>query len=180
MAKVKDMPLRKAFIFCVSLTLLGAVILSALTVWGCMAVQNWLMPEREQAVLSLNAQYADKSREEKMTIVLTKGEELPFLVSTDDDNAERTISYTFDEVQKSYTSLSPKRQVVYITSGIAMIALPMLYCVAGILLCAVWFYKHKLREPLRVLEAATDHITKQDLDFAISYNSKDEFGKHII
>lgn len=177
MEKVRDAPLRKAFVLCVSVTLLCVVILSALTIWVCVAVQNWLMPEKEQAVLSLNAQCTDGSWEKKMTIVLTKGDNLPFLVSTDDGNEERTISYSFDEVQKSYKSLSPKRQAVYIAAGIAMIALPMLYSVAGILMCAVWFYKRKLKEPLQVLEAATRHIAKQDLDFAISYNSKDEFGK---
>lgn len=181
MAKIKkvirDMPLRKAFIFCVSLALLGAVILSALTIWGCMAVRIWLLPESEQAVLSLNAEYADGSREEKMTIVLMKGEELPLLISTDDTDEEPMISYTFDEVQKSYRSLSPKRQVVYVAASAATVAMPMLYCVVGILLCAIWFYKYKLKEPLMVLEAATNHIARQDLDFVVSYESKDEFGK---
>lgn len=174
---IRDMPLRKAFIFCVSLALLGAMILSALTIWGCMAVRNWLLPEREQAVLSLNAKYADGSREGKMTIVLTKGEELPLLISTDDADEQPMISYTFDEVQKSYRSLSPKRQVVYVAASAATVAMPMLYYVVGILFCAIWFYKRKLKEPLMVLETATDHIARQDLDFGVSYESQDEFGK---
>lgn len=181
MAKVnrpfRDMPLRKAFVFYVLTTLVVALVLSACTIWGCIAAQNWLMPEKEKAVLSINARSENGDEEQKMTMVLTPGENLPFLLSSDSDSPEKEfVSYTFDKVENSYKSLTPKRQLAYVAASAGMVVMPTLYCIVGILLCAYWFYKHKLKEPLAVLEAATDQIKRRDLDFKIAYESKDELG----
>lgn len=182
MAKInrlfRDMSIRKAFVVYVLVTLIVALILSALTVWGCLATQNWLMPEKETAVLSLNAKSEDSGDELQMSMVLTPGEELPFLISSNNNSSEKAfVSYTFEKIENSYKSLTPKRQFAYVGVSAAMVVMPTLYCIIGILLCAYWFYKHKLKEPLAVLEAATDQITRRDLDFEITYKSKDEFGK---
>ena len=86
MAKInslfRDMSIRKTFVSYVLITLLVALILSGLTIWGCLATQNWLLPEKEKAVLSINAKSEDGSEEQQMTMVLRQGEELPFLVPT--------------------------------------------------------------------------------------------------
>lgn len=182
MAKInslfRDMSIRKTFVSYVLIALFITLILSGLTVWGCLATQNWLLPEKEKAVLSINAKSEDGSTEQKMTMVLTQGEEIPFLISSDSASTEKEfISYTFDRIENSYKSLTPKRQIVYVAASVAMIAMPTLYCVIGILVCAYLFYKHKLKEPLITLEAATDQIARRDLDFEVTYKSNDEFGR---
>ena len=182
MAKVnhlfRNMPLRKAFVFYVLTTLVIVLVLSACTIWGCITAQNWLMPEKEKAVLSINARSENGVEEQKMTMVLTPGEDLPFLLSSDSNSPEKEfVSYTFDKVENSYKSLTPKRQLAYVAASVGMIVLPTLYCIVGILLCAYWFYKHKLKEPLAALETATDQIMRRDLDFKIAYESKDELGR---
>lgn len=182
MAKInslfRDMSIRKTFVSYVLITLLVALILSGLTIWGCLATQNWLLPEKEKAVLSINAKSEDGSEEQQMTMVLRQGEELPFLVSEETNSTGKEfVSYTFDRIENSYKSLTPKRQIVYVAASVAMIAMPTLYCVIGILVCAYLFYKHKLKEPLITLEAATDQIARRDLDFEVTYKSNDEFGR---
>lgn len=182
MAKIKclfrNMPLRRAFVFYVLITFIIALVLSVGTVWGCIVVQNWMMPEKEKAVLSINAKSESGEEELQMSMVLTPGEELPFLISDDNNSQEQEFaSYTFEKVENSYKSLTPKRQLVYVAASVSIVVLPTLYCIIGILLCAYLFYKHKLKEPLTVLEAATDQITRRDLDFEIEYRSKDELGR---
>lgn len=180
MAKMKqmiyDMPLRRAFVTYVFLCLAGALVLSVITIFGCISIRNWLLPETEQAVLSLKMQGADGSEMEKM-IYLQKGEQLPFLTTVEEESGMEIISYSLDEVKQDYHILTPKRRMLYMASGAAMVIMPALYCTAGVLLCAFWFYRHKLKEPLHLLETAAENIAKQDLDFSLSYQSKDEFGK---
>ena len=131
MAKVsslfQNMSIRKTFVSYVLITLFFALILSGLTIWGCLATQKWLLPEKEKAVLSINAKSEDGSEEQQMTMVLKQGEELPFLVSSDTHSTGKEfVSYTFDRIENSYKSLTPKRQIVYVTASVAMIAMPTL------------------------------------------------------
>ncbi len=182
MAKVnslfRDMSIRKTFVSYVLITLFITLIISGITIWGCLATQNWLLPEKEKAVLSINAKSEDGSEEQEMTMVLTQGEEIPFLVSSDSNSTGKEfVSYTFDRVENSYKSLTPKRQIVYVTASVAMVVMPTLFCIVGILICAYLFYKHKLKEPLTVLEEATDQIARRDLDFEVTYKSNDELGR---
>uniref|UniRef100_UPI0040575D71 hypothetical protein n=1 Tax=Agathobacter sp. TaxID=2021311 RepID=UPI0040575D71 len=128
MAKVnrlfRDMPLRKVFVFYVLTTLVIALVLSACTIWGCIAAQNWLMPEKEKAVLSINARSENGDEEQKMTMVLTPGENLPFLLSSDSNSPEKEfVSYTFDKVENSYKSLTPKRQLAYVAASVGMVVI---------------------------------------------------------
>lgn len=179
MAKIRqfflDMPLRKAFAASIASALAGIVLLSGFTIWGCSAVRNWLLPETEQAVLSLNAEYADGEQYESITLTLMQGEKIPLLHLSEAD--EQFVSYTFDKIERSYKVLSPKRELLYLAASAAMVVMPIVYCIAAVFLCAVWFYKQKLKVPLQILEEAADQIARQDLDFTIQYNSKDEFGK---
>lgn len=184
MAKVnrvlKDMPLRRAFVFSVFTALIIALLLSACTIWGCIAVQNWLLPEKEKAVLSITAESENGDVAQELMMILTPGEDIPFpLLLSDDSNSpeKEFVSYTFNRTENSYKSLTPKRQLLYVAASVGMVVMPTLYCIVGILLCAYWFYKHKLKEPLAVLEAATDQITRRDLDFEIAYRSNDELGR---
>lgn len=174
----RDMPLRRAFCVCVLVAILIAVSLSALTMWGCNAFRSWLMPETDKVYLSVNKSYSDGTVE-TAEMLLQVGQELPML-GVDWNRAEKAeaeISYTLSKAEQSYRTLTPKRQVAYLAAGAAMIVMPMLYCMSSILICAFWFYRHKLWEPLQVLENATEQIAKRDLDFSIMADRTDEMGR---
>lgn len=176
--KIKDMPIRKAFVCYVLVTFLIVLLLSAVTIGACVAVQNILLPEKEQAVLSIKAKSEDGSEEQEMSMILTPGKDMPFLMKADPDSGEDGMTtYAFERVENSYKSLTPKRQFVYAAASVAMVLLPLLYCIFAILLCAYRFYRQKLKEPLLVLEKATEQIRQQNLDFRIYYEGNDELGK---
>lgn len=182
MAKVKsffkDVSIRKCFIFYVSITLFIVIILSAMTVFGCLLLQKKLLPEKEKAVLSINAIAEDSGEKQNISMVLTPGEELPLLISPESGSTGKEfVSYTLDKIENSYKSLSPKRQLVYVAASVSMIVMPTIYCIAGIIMCAYFFYRRKIKEPLNILEDATAQIKQQNLDFEINYISEDELGR---
>lgn len=176
--KFRDMPLRRAFCVCVSIAVIVALALSVFTIWGCNTVRVWLLPEKDKVYLSINKTYSDGTVE-TTELLLQVGQELPMLAVDGNtaDNTEAKISYTLSKAESSYRTLSPKRQIVYLAAGVAMIVMPMLYCMSSILICAFWFYRRKLREPLQTLGNATEQIAKQDLDFSIVADRTDEMGR---
>lgn len=182
MAKIKsffkDVSIRKCFVIYVSITIFVVIILSVVTVFACLIVQRTLLPEKEKAVLSISARAEDGGEKQNISMVLTPGEELPFLISSESGSTGKEfVSYTFDKIENSYRSLSPKRQVVYVAASAAMVVMPAIYCIVGILICAYMFYRRKLKGPLNILEDATAQIKQQNLDFEIKYDSEDELGK---
>lgn len=174
----RDMPLRRAFCVCVSIAVIAALTLSAFTIWGCNAARKWLLPEKDKVYLSINKSYSDGTVE-TVELLLQVGQELPMLGVDRNtaDNAEAETSYTLSKAEQSYRTLSPKRQAAYFAAGVAMIVMPILYCMVSILICAFWFYRHKLRGPLQTLGNATEQIAKQDLDFSIVADRTDEMGR---
>ena len=66
---------------------------------------------------------------------------------------------------------------LYVASAMAQLLLvPVCYGGAAIL-CAVWFYRRKLKEPLAILDAASARIAADQLDFTVSYDCRDEMGR---
>ena len=59
----------------------------------------------------------------------------------------------------------------------ALVAAVMLTVAAGIVTMAIVFYRWKLKHPLELLQQASARISANDLDFRISYNSRDEMGE---
>lgn len=176
--RFRDMPLRRAFCVCVLIAAIVAVSLSAFTIWGCYAFRFWLLPEKDKVYLSVNKSYSDGTIE-TAEMLLQVGQELPMLGVdwNTAENSEAEISYTIAKAEQSYRTLTPKRQIAFLAAGAAMIVMPMLYCMSSILLCAFWFYRHKLWEPLQILENATQQIAKRDLDFSITKDRTDEMGR---
>ena len=86
------------------------------------------------------------------------------------------IDICVTRVYNSPESLTPKRRFVYYASGAAMVAVPILLSLAGVLMCGFLFYEEKLKRPIDELSAATEKIAAQDLDFSVGYNSPDELG----
>lgn len=99
---------------------------------------------------------------------------------TGDDNAAGSAGGGIDvcvtRVYNSPESLTPKRRFVYYASGAAMVAVPILLSLTGVLMCGFLFYEEKLKKPIDELSAATEKIAAQDLDFSVGYNSPDELG----
>ncbi|MDF2544377.1 MAG: putative two-component sensor histidine kinase [Herbinix sp.] len=50
------------------------------------------------------------------------------------------------------------------------------YSIGGILGASYFFYRNKLKVPLKILEEAMEKIGQNDLDILIDYSSKDEMG----
>lgn len=100
------------------------------------------------------------------------------LISSDDtvESVKSGIDICVTRVYNSPESLTPKRKFVYYASGAAMVAVPILLSLAGVLMCGFLFYEEKLKRPIDELSAATEKIAAQDLDFFVGYNSPDELG----
>lgn len=94
----------------------------------------------------------------------------------DSEPIQKNVKYSVDKIENSYNALSPKRKAAYTTASVAMVGLPLIYSIIGILICGFWFYKKKLDKPIRILLEATDNIANQDLDFNIYYSEENEMG----
>ena len=62
------------------------------------------------------------------------------------------------------------------TAALQMLLVPACYGGAAIL-CAIWFYRRKLKLPLAILDAASARIAADQLDFTVDYDSRDEMGR---
>lgn len=179
-ARMKSLPLCKAFYLYVCMTFFFVVLLSALAIWTCVSIQNYLLPESDEVTLTIWENF-DDGRTNKHDFRLKMGEipnTLPFLIGIGiEEKKLQDAEYAVTAIENNYTSLSPKRQFLYRLSKIAMIVGPICFSFGGILLCGVLFYKRKLKYPIDVLSRATERISAQDLDFQISSDSNDELGK---
>lgn len=182
--KYRDMSLRKAFILTVLITFCIVVILSGLSIWGCLKFRRYLLPDSNEVILEI---YITTTDGEKVTLNhrVRIGEEmtsLPRLLAADEDGPIikdydlSAIETTVTKVENSYNMLTPKRKIAYRGCGVLMIALPAVFSMAGILFCGFFFYRQKLNRPLKLLSEATEQITDKNLDFNLSYESDDEMG----
>ena len=66
---------------------------------------------------------------------------------------------------------------LYVAAAVAQLMLvPACYGGAAIL-CAIWFYRQKLKRPLAILDAASARIAADQLDFTVAYDNRDEMGR---
>lgn len=178
--KIKDMPIRKAFILSVSVTVVMILLLSAGTIAGLSAFQNFLLQDANAVYLTVTRTLEDGTQMES-SIRMEYGEEaqsVPFLMDgTTKDVPSVDTQYSVKKVDSGYSYLSPKRKLAYQGSRFAMVLLPILYSAMGTVVCGFWFYKKKLKQPIHALTQATEEISRQNLDFSIQYASNDELGK---
>ncbi len=85
-------------------------------------------------------------------------------------------TYSIQKIERSYDTLTPKRKLAYQLLGGAMVAVPAVLSVAGILFCGFFFYRQRLSVPLKILSEATAQIAAQNLDFSLEYPCGDELG----
>lgn len=178
--KEKKKSLKKSFIYAMLFTVFMIILLSLLTVWGCTSLQKWIMPDKNEAYLHMTTTYFDGT-EATSTLMLTFGQTQNVQVIVEGDKLEPTIKditkCSIDKIENSFESLSPKRKAAYTLVSTAMVGLPALYSIVGVLICAIWFYRKKLEKPIAILSEATENIAKEDLDFTVRYESTDEMGR---
>ncbi len=183
METIKFRGLRSSFILYVLITFAVVTVLSGLTIWGCMTLQKTLLPDTDLVYLTI--QKSDPNGNETTTTVPMSLndvlKEIPSMISMEDTDGdilsgEQNVKYSVKKIENSFSGLSPKRQLVYHASQIGMIALPVFFSLAGILVCSFVFYRKKLKTPILLLSSATKQIADQNLDFQISYPSADEMG----
>lgn len=178
--KWRNLPLRRFFVLTVCICLGVVVILSALVIWGLTSFRRFLLPEPDEVYLTVEMTMEDGSvvSGEYLLGYGADLEEFPWLL-TEEGPAEQTVRsarYSVKKVEKSIDRLSPKRKFAYRACGILMVGAPALFSFAGILLCSLYFFRRKLKEPLRLLSEAAEKIAGQDLDVSLSYEWKDEMG----
>ena len=180
--KYHDLSLRKAFILTVLITFCVVVALSGLCIWGCIAFRQYLLPDSNQVFLTIDVTFTD-GRRSTLGARVRLGEEMspvPFFRADEEDPAIEhdlsSIESTITKMENTYDMLTPKRKIAYQGCGVLMVALPAVFSMVGILLCGFFFFWQKLNRPLKLLSEATEQITDKNLDFKLSYDSKDEMG----
>lgn len=181
--KWKNASLKQSFIGAMLCTVAAIAALSVLTIWGCFFLQKIIMPDSNMAYLQITNTYPDGTEDTSVTMLEMGAEEMeiPFLVYTDaafaDSSGPVISKCALDKIENSYDQLTPKRKIAYSILSCAMVVLPFCYSVAGVIICALWFYRRKIEPSVRILSEAAENITHQDLNFVITSDSRDELGR---
>ncbi|MDE5804430.1 MAG: HAMP domain-containing histidine kinase [Lachnospiraceae bacterium] len=181
--KYSDLSLRKAFVLTVLITFCIVVVLSGLSIWGCLKFRRYLLPDSNEVMLTLDITTTDGEivtlgcrvrigEETPLPLMFAEDESGPIIENYDLSSIETSVT----KVENSYNMLTPKRKIAYQGCGILMIVLPAVFSMAGILFCGFFFYRQKLNKPLKLLSEATEQIADKNLDFKLSYASGDEMG----
>lgn len=145
---LRSLSLRKSLILYVILFVIAALVLSITTMAVC-----------DKAVSKIESAYPLSG--EKYYLTNEQGQRL----------GDGTC------IGKEPVPLSEKDQrTVSLLEALPGIAIPV-YSASCIIAAALLFYRNKLKKPLIELKAASEKISKSDLDFSISYDSKDELGQ---
>ena len=204
-AASRDISLRGFFMLTVFGTFCVVALLSGLVIAGCAAFRRYLLPDANAAYLTIEYTLKDGTRT-SASYLLTFGEEskLPRMVTeavgsvtvedgvtvkaqsevTEGLDAARIetnefmldASYSIQKLELGYDSLTPRRKLAYQFCGAAMVIVPAVLSVGGILLCGFYFYKKRLALPIKLLSDATEEIAAQNLDFSLEYACGDEMG----
>lgn len=79
--------------------------------------------------------------------------------------------------QQPDADFTPKDRAIVTACSIVQIwSIPLLFGLC-IIASALLFYRNKLKKPIELLSAASEKIAGNDLDFKLSYDSKDEMGR---
>lgn len=181
--KRKCSSLQNYFVLIVLITFFIVICLSLLSIWGCQKFREYLLPDSNTIWVTLNITYSD-GRTEELGFSTELGQEMydiPRLTGAEDgliNNSELSdIKTSIEKIENNFDMLTPKRKIAYQIYGIAMIAMPMIFSIVGILICGFIFYRKKLNKPLKLLENSMEQISNKNLDFKLSYTSNDEMGK---
>ncbi len=170
--------MKGAFTWAVAATMFLVFAASALTIYGCCRIQKALLPDSREVWLNTRTVIEDGSvLEGAQRVILDEPVEVNMLVLDGVDLTLENTEFIIERIEAGFSTLRPKQQLLYRVAGISMVALPLVYSIAGIMLCAWWFYRRELSPPIQILADATKHIREQDLDFTVEYNRNDELGR---
>lgn len=177
--KFKNIQLKKAFRILVIFTVIAILIASALSVCLCVYFQKKLLPESQQVYLVVERTFEDgKTSEIKQRIFYGTQTELAELVNVNSDKQEeQNVSYTVEQIENNFSSLTPKRKALYCVLNVLIFLMPILYSVIGVSFCSYFFYRKKLEQPILLLADAAKNIMDHNLDFEVMYHSDDEMGQ---
>lgn len=79
--------------------------------------------------------------------------------------------------EKNHAGLTDRDRKVQLLLEQVMYWCPYLYATVSSLIFGALFYRKRLKRPFGILEDAVDKIRQKELDFTISYESRDEMGR---
>ncbi len=95
-------------------------------------------------------------------------------IKTDEDSRSDSIEALTILVMPNY---SAKDTIISRTMSIAeALCIPLFY-LSALVICASSFYRRKLKEPIETLDAASERIAENDLDFTIEAKTQNELGR---
>ncbi len=189
--KWRNLSLRRAFALAVFATTGVVALLSVATISGCMRGREYLLPDPESAYLTVEKVYDDgtevtevirismDAKHQKASVKnapsdgIYIGEEISGLRQ----EQGAMVNYSITKAESGYDYLTPKRKMAYQALGAGIIILPAVYAVLGVLVCAFWFYRHKLSLPIERLEYSIGQIRQRNLDFEVGFSGEDELGQ---
>lgn len=171
--------IKRSFIYSMSITTISVVILSVITIFTCLNIQNKILPDSNTATLSITTTF-DDGTQQTISQKMNFGEPEPVYQLVSDEpvkESEKTVQkYSIDKIDNGLSLLTPRKRNFYITLSLLMVLLPAIYSVLGIILCSVWFYKKKLNPPIMTLSFAAEKIAKKELDFNVESHEENELG----
>lgn len=115
---------------------------------------------------------------------LTMGIQIKYITTSNDQPPENnTVIYQGDEIERTasvnfnYDKYSNEDWTLFQVYRLILNCAPPVVYSLCILLAVLLFYFSKIKIPLHLLNDASEHITKQDLDFTIDYSGSDEMAK---
>lgn len=144
----QNLSLRKSIIVYITVFAFVGILLSALTVSSCNILKT-----------RIRASYPISAK--KYYLTTEEGEQLG-------DGAY---------IGTDFPELSKKDEMLVSLLEIIPVAATPIYSALCIIIAALLLYRNKLKRPLAELKAASEKISNNDLDFSISYESKDELGR---
>lgn len=179
--KRKPRSLKSEFCAAVLATLLAVAAASALTVLGLWRFRAWLLPDPNEVMLRVRVISEDgEEREFSGRLEIDGGEMRLTRLKKSENESVYDVSdaaFSAESVDSGARLTGPRRRAAYVAAGAAMVALPMAYSLAGVLLCAVRFYRKKLAPAITALDDAARHISEQDLDFTVPCPTRNELGR---
>lgn len=151
MGKLDQLSVKKSLCLIAAVTVLAAVLLSAVSVRICSGI-------RDRILLS-------------HAFILP-----PAVISPEEDGSYRIDAAGNDQREEPAEYTGGELLLCRITQ-VLLVFLPIFYSFAGIGFASSVFYRVKLKEPLNALKQGIAHIADNDLTFSIEYQKQDELGK---
>lgn len=147
MEKIKNLSLRKTIVLYMTVSLILSFFLSSLIIWMASTIQE-----------DIWWKYVDQEKYFEMA----KGDGRRYMT-----DVPRPHSYEMEKVDYYVSELCDFLQTFTV----------LIVSATGNILAVFLFYKHKLKHPIEELELASQQVGRNNLDFHITYENKDEMGR---